>query len=664
MPKARAVSASRASPSPAAAAKGSFGIMNQPAPRSKSAPTGRPGSTTLVAVLRVREADNLSRALTAVHTGDSAAFEAFKALNILLPFAYRTLHDEGRPMPEFNMLASLTNVVSQMLDPQGNLGIIRCLSEGLVADIEEEGPFAEEPKEDGAEGEEGEVEQAEGEPPGLRHAFSPTSTTSQCGNIVGKFVMNNSICWICGCTIGGPTSAPAGSRLQLTAECEHVLPVAQAIAFTGLYDSVLAKQLENTDATAPAGEQAAANALKPQYQAALGLEYGWAHVFCNQFKNNKHLIKDDAVTFRVASVDVVREWLDEMINWRRRGNTNGLYMKQFVTQKFRELAASAAIDATRDSVIRQAFPGIATPQQRLPPRGTPYSDDEVYAAWLAERAEIVFARNQFIMSQPAIAGMPVAHHRYQFYLNVLSFIEARFPRCYDLLNRIPTTRRGQDVQYDIVNNPIGIFVEWIRPKIAISVFGSINAVLSDIPSMYINPQTKATLLATIRNAEMVMEAAIRGITQEDYVTFLEKYATVINAKYVGAEAKSKFKGVQPMLIALMSLHRAFQLVDGDIRSVVGELPPRLQGSKDYVGLMWDKINASVDDMTKQVALNLFLYQEGDPDRPTVAGMFDQITASAPSRVLVTELQRGGRRRTYRRNDRRKTHRRRKLPKLL
>lgn len=565
------------------------------------------------------------------------------------------------------MLASLTNVVSQMLDPQGNLGIIRCLSERLVADIKKEGPFAEDEDEDedGSEGEEGEGKEAEGEPPGLRHAFSPTSTTSQCGNIVGKFVMNNSICWICGCTIGGPASAPAGSRLQLTAECEHVLPVAQAIAFTGLYDSVLAKQLENTDATAPPGEQAAANALKPQYQAALGLEYGWAHVFCNQFKNNKHLIKDDAQTFRVASVDVVREWLDNMINWTRRGNTNGLYMKQFVTQKFRELAASAAIDATRDSVIRQAFPSIATPQQRLPPRGTPYSDDEVYAAWLAERAEIVFARNQFIMSQPAIAVMSVPVHKYQFYLNVLSFIEARFPQCYDLLNRIPTTRRGQDVQYDIVNNRIGIFVEWIRPKIAISVFGSINAVLSDIPSMYINPQTKATLLDTIRNAEMVMGEEIRGITQDDYIAFLEKYATVINAKYDNrAEAKSKFKGVQPMLIALMSLERAFRRVDAYIRSVVDELPPRLRGSKDYVSLMMAKINASVDDMTKQVALNLFLYQEGDAHRPTVAEMFAQITASAPTAGLVNDLQRGGRRRTYRRKDRRKTHRRRKLPKLL
>lgn len=119
-----------------------------------------------------------------------------------------------------------------------------------------------------------------------------------------------------------------------------------------------------------------------------------------------------------------------------------------------------------------------------------------------------------------------------------------------------------------------------------------------------------------------------------------------------------------MLIALMSLERAFQLVEGDIRSVVSKLPPRLQGSKDYAELMMAKINASVDDMTKQVALNLFLYQEGDAHRPTVAEMFAQITASAPSRVLVTELQRGGRRRTYRRNDRRKTHRRRKLPKLL
>jgi hypothetical protein len=608
----------------------------------------------------------LSRALTAVQTGDSAAFEEFKALNILLPFAYRTLHDKGRPMPEFKMLDSLTKVVSQMLDPQGNLGIIRCLSERLVADIEEDGPFDEKPEEDEAEDEEGEGKEAEGEPAGLRHAFSPTSTTSQCGNVVGKFVMNNSICWICGCIIGGPASAPGGSKLQLTAECEHVLPVAQAIAFTGLYDSVLAKQLENTDATAPADEQSAANALKPRYQAALGLEYGWAHVFCNQFKNNKHLIKDDANTFVVTDVREVSVWLDNMISWPRRGNTDGRYMKQFVIQQFRALAASAAIDATRDSVIRQAFPSIATPQQRLPPRGTPYSDDEVYAAWLAERADIVFARNRFIMSQPAIAGMEVNDHKYQFYLNVLSFVEARFPQCYDLLNRLPTQRRGQDVRYDIVNNPIGIFVNWIQPKIVISVFGSINAVLSDIPSMYINSQTRAGLLARIHSAEDDMRTVIGRISQAEYSTFLEKYATVINAKYAGTpEAKSKFKGVQPMLIALMSLERAFQRVGDYIQSVVGELPPRLQGRKGYyASLMSAKIAESVDNMTKQVALNLFLYQEGAAHRPTVAEMFAQITASAPTAGLVDELQRGGRRRTYRRNDRRKTHRRRKLPKLL
>jgi hypothetical protein len=327
-------------------------------------------------------------------------------------------------------------------------------------------------------------------------------------------------------------------------------------------------------------------------------------------------------------------------------------MKQFVVQQFRDLAASAAIDATRDSVIRTAFPGIATPQQRLPQRGTPYSDDEVYAAWLAERAEIVFARNNFITTQPAISDMTVEGHKYQFYLNVLSFVEVRFPQCYELLNRLPTQRRGQDVRYDIVNNPIDIFVNWIRPKIAISVLGSINSVVSDIPSMYVNAVTKAGLLDIIARAQDDLGEALKGITQAEYTTFLQKYATVLDAKY-GEAAKPKFKSVQHALIALMSLERVGARIPGYIQSVVDRLPPRLQGSK-YSDLMNAKIKASADNMAKQIANDLSFRQEG------IDEVLAQINRADPaSPELVARFQSGGRRK-----GRRKTFRRRKVPNLL
>ena len=642
----------------ASAAEGSFRITREDrklksAPRSKSVPTGRPSSSTLTSVLRVHEAENLSRALTAVQTGDAATFEEVKAFNILLPFAFRTLHDAGRNIPQFNMLASLTNVVSQMLDPEGNVGVVTCLSAKLATELDEEGPVDEEP-------EEGEGKEDEAEPAGLRHAFSPTSTTSQCGNIVGKFVMNSSICWICGCIIGGLASAPAGSRLQLTAECEHVLPVAQAIAFTGLYDSTLAKQLENADGAAGTPEEAATRA---RYEAALGLEYGWAHVFCNQFKNNKHLIKDDAETFRVASVDVVREWLDEMINWTRRGNVGGVFMKQFVTAQYRALAESP-VDPGRDTVIHQAFPGIATPQQRLPPRAAPYTDAEVYAAWLQERAEIVFARNSFIMNQPAIAGMTIDAHKYQFYLNVLSFIQERFPMCYELLNRLPKQRRGQDVRYDIVNNPIEIFVDWIRPKLVTNVCGSINAAIAEIPSMFINTQTKVSILTAIKDAEDNIRTMIGAITQGQYTEVLGKYATILNAKYGPVVAKPKFKGAQPMLIALMCMHAVSQRTPDYINSVVTVLPPRQQGNASLS--MNDKVTAAFRATTLQIAYNLYFHDQGaDPaGAPSIDAMMALITASPPTAGLVEELQRGGRRRTYRRGKRRSRIRRRWVPKLL
>lgn len=131
-----------------------------------------------------------------------------------------------------------------------------------------------------------------------RDVFELVGAQQQCRAVIGS--NNNADCWICGIKISKkvkksfhPKSKMKGVNLTLglTAECEHVLPIAQAIILLDLYNSNM-KPIMRT-----AAEEHLYNGLQ--------LEYKWAHVVCNQEKNDMCpiLVKADG-TFEVNEIQI------------------------------------------------------------------------------------------------------------------------------------------------------------------------------------------------------------------------------------------------------------------------------------------------------------------------------------------------------------------------
>ena len=96
-----------------------------------------------------------------------------------------------------------------------------------------------------------------------RNFYEPSTPTTQCNNIIGEFV-NGTPCYICGLPIVRQRNDGDG----LGPECEHLLPIAQAILFLGLYGAKYTP------------EQVFYN------PKILNLEYAWAHRTCNQVKSD------------------------------------------------------------------------------------------------------------------------------------------------------------------------------------------------------------------------------------------------------------------------------------------------------------------------------------------------------------------------------------------
>ncbi len=92
----------------------------------------------------------------------------------------------------------------------------------------------------------------------VREIWNISTNTTQCNNVIGKSNAETD-CWICGLKINDePGMKP---------ECEHILPVAQAVIYLSLYSSK--KPPTN-----------------PDERKILEMEYGWAHTVCNQDKSD------------------------------------------------------------------------------------------------------------------------------------------------------------------------------------------------------------------------------------------------------------------------------------------------------------------------------------------------------------------------------------------
>jgi len=133
-----------------------------------------------------------------------------------------------------------------------------------------------------------EVEEEEKEKCNARQIWELTSPQQQCANVVGKFedipekdIRKN--CYICGFEIVDTNNPRAG----LSPECEHILPIIQAMFFLDLYRPN-DKKLCNQGVLNPVECKEITETLKE--------EYAWSHRTCNQ-------IKSDLYTFLQTKID-------------------------------------------------------------------------------------------------------------------------------------------------------------------------------------------------------------------------------------------------------------------------------------------------------------------------------------------------------------------------
>ena len=153
----------------------------------------------------------------------------------------------------------------------------------------------------------------------LRNFFESSSPTTQCGNTIRVVVPQSTECWICGGKITGYPGAGEFKKLELTAECEHVFPIAQALCFAGLYESQLYKQIAEKEGL---GEAEA-------YRKGVTYEYQWAHRICNQVKNDVHYIRYEGGQFSISE-ELIERFLNDLQTSKKYGS--GSLLMRFIKQ--------------------------------------------------------------------------------------------------------------------------------------------------------------------------------------------------------------------------------------------------------------------------------------------------------------------------------------------
>lgn len=121
-----------------------------------------------------------------------------------------------------------------------------------------------------------------------RDIWELSSPTTQCGNTIGDAVDGVSVCWLCGYVIDFAVEA-------LRPECEHVLPVGQALVFLDLYKHSVHK-----------GD------ISKELEKMLKLEYRWAHSVCNRIKSDTNFLGFNSKGEPIVLEAVIRDYLTEI----------------------------------------------------------------------------------------------------------------------------------------------------------------------------------------------------------------------------------------------------------------------------------------------------------------------------------------------------------------
>lgn len=124
------------------------------------------------------------------------------------------------------------------------------------------------------------------------------SPTVQCNSTILDVMatQDNKECWLCGGFIRETPEYPRDPRMP---SCDHILPIAQAVMFLGLFKSenVMKAVVGEALGYIPPAKDSALQKFREAYAAVrdsevINLEYGWSHLGCN-------LVKNDAVFIRL-----------------------------------------------------------------------------------------------------------------------------------------------------------------------------------------------------------------------------------------------------------------------------------------------------------------------------------------------------------------------------
>ena len=139
----------------------------------------------------------------------------------------------------------------------------------------------------------------------LLEILSPAQ--KQCLAIIGE-VKKDQPCYICGFPIG-----ELAIKNGLSPECEHILPVAQAVL---LYDLYQPNDLEKRPPLLPKGAPNRDPAKEKEFFAN---EYRWAHNVCNQVKSDDNIVAYREGTGFYLDIAKLTELLTKIYNEKRLG---------------------------------------------------------------------------------------------------------------------------------------------------------------------------------------------------------------------------------------------------------------------------------------------------------------------------------------------------------
>ena len=178
-----------------------------------------------------------------------------------------------------------------------------------------------------------------------RAIYEGSSPTTQCNNTI-KPATKDTLCWLCGIKVNLSRTRASNGMKPI---CEHVLPIAQAVFFLGLYST---RKIQPSEG------------MPDIPREIIELEYDWSHEVCNGEKSNIVLIKEESLSDGTPSwspdTDAITALLNKIENSTRADSAT---LKKLISQTpgwlgYRQTAIFERVKKVTDFINRPAEPGF------------------------------------------------------------------------------------------------------------------------------------------------------------------------------------------------------------------------------------------------------------------------------------------------------------------